>query len=201
MLSGENTDWLLDIHDIQGQIGPGFSILFSSDLFTLVGDAGSYAGVMGSGTASGYTYYSDGTSWGYSGNRQKWQLSGELIGPPPSPEPPPLPELSINDVSIVEGRRGTRNAYFTVALSSASEETVSVEYVTADGTALVSGGDYYPASGVVTFQPGDTAATIAVKVRGDRRREPDETFFVYLGNPIGATLADDEGIGTILNDD
>jgi hypothetical protein len=201
MLSGENTDWSLDIYDVQGQIGPGFSVIFSSDFFTLVGDAGTYAGVMGSGTASGYTYYSDGTSWGYPGNRQNWQLSGELIAPLPPPPPSPTPELAIDDVSIVEGNRGTRNATFTVALSPASEDTITVEYVTEDGTARVSKRDYYAASGVLTFEPGQTTASIAVKVRGDRKREPDETFFVYLGNPVGAVLADDEGIGTILNDD
>jgi len=200
-LVGENTDWSLDIYDVQGQIGPGFSVIFSSDFFTLVGDAGTYAGVIGSGTASGYTYYSDGTSWGYPGNRQDWQLSGELIAPPPSPEPPPLPELAINDVSIVEGQRGSRNVYFTVSLSPASEEAVSVAYATADGTARESERDYYGTSGVLTIQPGDSSATIGVKVRGDHKREPDETFFVYLGSPIGAVLVDDEGIGTILNDD
>jgi len=201
-LSGENTDWLLDIHDIQGQIGPGFSILYSSDLFTLAGNTGTYAGVMGSGTASGYTYLTDSWwSWGYPSERENWTLVGELTAPLPPPPPAPLPELTINDVSIVEGRRGTRIAYFPVALSSASEEAASVEYVTADGTALVSNGDYYPASGVLTFQPGITSATIAVAIRGDRRREPDETFFVDLGNPVGATLGDDEGVGTILNDD
>ena len=65
----------------------------------------------------------------------------------------------------------------------------------------MSNGDYEPASGVVTFDPGQTTATIAVQVYGDRKREPHETFFVYLGNPVGAVLADDEGVGTILNDD
>jgi hypothetical protein len=201
-LSGQQGEWQLVIHDVQYHWEADWSLTLVSDSFTLEGIAGIYEGVTGSGSAAGYPYATDSWwSWGYPSQRESWSLLGELTAPLPPPPPAPLPELAIDDVSIIEGRRGTRIASFPVALSSASEETVSVEYATADGTALVSGGDYYAASGVVTFQPGDTTATIAVNVRGDRKREPDETFFVNLGNPIGAAFADDEGIGTILNDD
>ena len=31
--------------------------------------------------------------------------------------------------------------------------------------------------------------------------EPDETFFVNLSNPVGATILDGQGHGTIINDD
>ena len=31
--------------------------------------------------------------------------------------------------------------------------------------------------------------------------EPDETFFVNLSNPVGATILDGQGQGTIINDD
>jgi hypothetical protein len=40
-----------------------------------------------------------------------------------------------------------------------------------------------------------------VSVRSDRRGEPDETFFVNLNNASGATIADAQGQGTIVNDD
>src|SRR5690606_8959320 len=43
--------------------------------------------------------------------------------------------------------------------------------------------------------------TIVVAVAGDTANEPDETFSVELANPVGAELADAQGIGTILNDD
>lgn len=202
MLSGQHTDWQLDIQNVQGELGPGFSVIYSSDNFTLAGVAGDCEGVTGSGTASGYTYYSDETGgWGDSGQRENWSLTGELTEPLPPPTPAPMPEFAIDDVSIVEGDRGTRHADFTVALSAPSEDTITVEYVTEDGTARVSNRDYYAASGVLTFQLGQTIASIAIAIRGDHKRESDETFFVYLGNPIGAVLADDEGVGTILNDD
>ena len=45
------------------------------------------------------------------------------------------PTLSINNVTVTEGDTGMVNANFTVSLSSASGQTVSVGYSTADGTA------------------------------------------------------------------
>ncbi len=47
----------------------------------------------------------------------------------------PTPSLSINDVSVTEGNSGTTNASFTVTLSAASGQTVTVNHATADGTA------------------------------------------------------------------
>src|SRR5262245_12443173 len=58
------------------------------------------------------------------------RISGE--DPPP---PPPLPSLSITDVSRTEGHNGTTQFTFTVSLSSASNQAVTVAYATADGTA------------------------------------------------------------------
>jgi hypothetical protein len=40
-----------------------------------------------------------------------------------------------------------------------------------------------------------------VVVSGDTTVEPTETFFVNLTDPVGATLADAQGQGTITNDD
>ena len=47
----------------------------------------------------------------------------------------PLPELTIDDVTVTEGNGGTTNASFTVTLDPASAATVSVNYASADGTA------------------------------------------------------------------
>ncbi|HET9665866.1 MAG TPA: Ig-like domain-containing protein, partial [Desertimonas sp.] len=52
-----------------------------------------------------------------------------------------------------------------------------------------------------TFAPGETTKTVTVKVNGDLLDELDETFFLRLLNPVDATIADGEGIGTILDDD
>ena len=56
-------------------------------------------------------------------------------------------------------------------------------------------------NGTLTFLPGVTTQTITVTVNGDARFEAAETFFVNLSTPTNTTIADAQGIGTILNDD
>jgi hypothetical protein len=114
--------------------------------------------------------------------------------------PAPLPTLSINDVSLTEGNSGPKNFTFTVKLSKASASTVTVNFATANGTALA-GSDYLVKSGVLTFAPGQTSKTVVVQVKGDTMVEPNETFFVKLSGATHATIADNSGTGTIQNDD
>ncbi len=113
---------------------------------------------------------------------------------------PGSPTLSVNDVTLVEGNAGTTNAVFTVTLNAPSEQLVTVNYATADGTAT-SGSDYTPTSGQLAFNAGETSKTVAVAVIGDTIEESDETFFLNLSNPTNATLSDAQGQGTIVNDD
>jgi hypothetical protein len=110
------------------------------------------------------------------------------------------PTLSINDVTVTEGNSGTTNAVFTVTLSPVASQTVMVDYATAAGTATL-GSDYVTSPGTLTFPPGTTTQTLTVQVIGDAVFEPDETFFVNLSNPAGATLARAQGVSTISNDD
>jgi uncharacterized Zn-binding protein involved in type VI secretion len=111
-----------------------------------------------------------------------------------------LPTISINDVTVTEGNTGTTPAVFTVTLSAASSQTVTVNYATANSTGTA-GSDYTATSGTLTFAPGITSQTITVAVLGDTRNEANETFFVNLSTPSNATIADGQGQGTILNDD
>jgi uncharacterized repeat protein (TIGR01451 family) len=108
--------------------------------------------------------------------------------------------LSIDNVSMSEGNSGTKDFVFTVTLSQASGQTVTVDYATADGTATA-GSDYQSATGTLVFAPGDLTKTITVQVNGDTANEPDETFFVNLTNGLNATISDTQGLGTITNDD
>ncbi len=110
------------------------------------------------------------------------------------------PALSVNDVSVTEGNTGTTGASFTVSLSVASSETVTVNWATADGNATA-GSDHTAAGGSLTFAPGETSKTVTVAVQGDTTDEPGETFFVNLSNPSGATIGDGQGAGTITDDD
>ncbi len=109
-------------------------------------------------------------------------------------------KVSIDDVTVTEGDTGTVDAVFTVSLSAASSQEVTVDYATADGTATA-GSDYVAGAGALTFIVGDTEETITVAVSGDLLDEPDETFLVNLAKPTNATLSDGLGQGRIRNDD
>ncbi len=108
--------------------------------------------------------------------------------------------LSIGDASVVEGNSGPANVVFPVTLSAASSATVTVNYATAAQTAS-SGVDYTLTSGSLSFNAGVTTRTVTVPAIGDGAVEPNETFLVNLSGPVNATLADGQGIGTIIDDD
>ena len=78
-------------------------------------------------------------------------------------------------MTVTEGNSGTVNANFQVSLSSASGQTVSVGYSTADGTATA-GSDYVAIGGSLVFTPGQVTKTVAVPVNGDTLDEIDETL-------------------------
>src|SRR2546423_151063 len=111
------------------------------------------------------------------------------------------PSFSIDDVIHNEGNTGTTSYTFTVTKTGSTALSASVDYETMDGTA-VAPGDYtaIPIT-TLTFAPGDTKKQVTVLVNGDTTVEADETFTVKLTTPTDATITDDEGLGTIVNDD
>ena len=111
------------------------------------------------------------------------------------------PSITINDVTVTEGNTGTVNATFTVRLSAASSQTVTVHFATADGSATTAGGDYQAVSGTLTFAPGETSKTVTVPVNGDRLVENTEGFLLVLSNAANAFMADASGGGTITDDE
>jgi hypothetical protein len=106
-------------------------------------------------------------------------------------------------VTKAEGKKGKTTFFtFTVTLSAAYDEAVTMSYRTANGTATTGGNDYVARSGTITFAPGETTKTITIEVRGDSRREANETFSVDVyGLSSNGLFTKDRGIGTILNDD
>ena len=87
-------------------------------------------------------------------------------------------------------------AAFTVTLSAASSQTVSLNYVTADGAAH-QGVDYTSTQGTLTFASGVTQMTIYVPILGGASNTPDETFTLLLSNPTGITLSTTTATATI----
>ena len=132
----------------------------------------------------------------YNGDSNFVASSGTLVG---GQVVRSQPSISISDVSIAEGDSGTKLASFTVTLSAASDLTVTVNFATANGTANSS--DYQSTSGTVTFNPTETTQTIGVTLNGDTTFEADDTYFVNLSSADNATIADNQGLGTIVNDD
>ena len=104
--------------------------------------------------------------------------------------------LSVSDGSATEGDA----VEFTVSLSAASGRQVTVHYASAGGTAE-SGADFTAASGTLTFAANETSKTVSVATTADAADEDNETFTLRLSNALGATLADAEATGTIVNDD
>jgi len=112
----------------------------------------------------------------------------------------PLPAVSIDNVSIVEGDAGANNAVFAVTLSAPSGQTVVVNFATANGTATA-GSDYTATSGTLVFAPGETSKAVSVAVLGDLFNESDETFTVNLSGATNAIIGTGAGTGTIVNND
>ncbi len=111
-----------------------------------------------------------------------------------------LPALTIHDASTVEGNSGTHVMTFTITMSKASTKPVTFSFTTVSGTAKP-GSDYVAKKGTVTIAKGKKQATITVLIKGDKVKEPNETFAVNIFNATNARIADPVGTGTIRNDD
>jgi hypothetical protein len=112
------------------------------------------------------------------------------------------PRISINSpASITEGDKGTKALTFTVSLATAYDQDVTVNYQTFNSSA-VAGSDYVATSGTLTIPAGQTSRTFTVQIKGDRKKEWTESFYVQLSNPSSnATIWNAYGWGTILDDD
>ena len=125
-------------------------------------------------------------------------LDGQGVGTISNDDPRP-PTISISDATVTEARDGSINAAFTVSLSAAYINPITVALSTANGTALF-GADFALLSATsLTFAPGDTILTVSVPVFPDGLAEGAETFFVNLSNPSLGTILDGQGVGTIVD--
>ncbi|MBL3589199.1 MAG: hypothetical protein JMN24_05325, partial [gamma proteobacterium endosymbiont of Lamellibrachia anaximandri] len=106
--------------------------------------------------------------------------------------------LSTATESVVENTAG--GITLTVSRTGGSDGTVSVDYATADGSALQPG-DYTQATGTLTFLDGELNKTIPLTLTDDATWEPDEDFTVTLSNVVDATLGQATTTVTIIDDD
>lgn len=85
---------------------------------------------------------------------------------------------------------------FTVTLTEATSQPVTIAYRTEDGSATA-GEDYVATSGTLEFAPGQTSLTVSVPVLSNSETE-DETFTLVLSDPDNAEIEDGEGVGLII---
>jgi len=104
------------------------------------------------------------------------------------------PALSVANATIAAGSE-SRDDAIQVMLSAASPDVVSVNYRTVDESA-VAGADYIAAQGMLTFQPGQTSATIPIHILGNAHAS-QQTFAMELANPNGASIVTPRATVTI----
>jgi hypothetical protein len=108
----------------------------------------------------------------------------------------PIPNISIADGTGTEGSPVT----FSVRLSAASGQLITVQFATINGTAT-SALDYVLNAGKVTFLPGQTEKTISVLAFDDGSYETQEEFFIQLTGAANAELVKDRAVGRIVDND
>nr|WP_242695823.1 Calx-beta domain-containing protein [Pedobacter sp. SYSU D00873] len=112
----------------------------------------------------------------------------------------------IGPVMLKEGQSGTSTRFeFYVTVDKELSKTITLQYRTADGTAIASS-DYTAAAGTISLKSPSQRALIAVIVTGDGVIEKDETFTANifdLSENFGGqlTISDATALGRILNDD
>ncbi|MCA0352712.1 MAG: CSLREA domain-containing protein [Chloroflexi bacterium] len=110
------------------------------------------------------------------------------------------PTINAEAINVTEGDANSVNAVFNVSLSNPSATAVTVNYSTLAGTAL-SGTDFTPAAGTLSFAPGELSKTVTVVVLGDLLDEADETFTLVLSSATGGATLGSNGTATIVDND
>jgi hypothetical protein len=116
-------------------------------------------------------------------------------------DPTPTVQFALSSSRAPES---TTPLTIAVALSAPSSQTITVNYATANGTAVAGGAspDYTAASGTLTFAPGQTSKSVTVEIADDQTKEANETFSVKLSAPVNAKLGSRTTHAcTIANDD
>ncbi|MBX7103993.1 MAG: hypothetical protein K1X57_07920 [Gemmataceae bacterium] len=104
------------------------------------------------------------------------------------------PGLSISSPTVAAN--GT-SAVFTVSLDFPRTAPITVNYATADGTA-VAGTNYTTMSGMLTFAPGQKSQTITVPIVPGSVTAASANFAINLNNPSNAVVLTGQGVATLL---
>lgn len=103
------------------------------------------------------------------------------------------------EFSAYEAREGEATVVIGVLRSGAQDLPASVDYSTANITALA-GLDYVQTAGQLTFAPGETLKLLPIPLLRDALKEPSETFRFSLANAVGSTLSTQKSATITLKD-
>lgn len=110
-------------------------------------------------------------------------------------------------LNVQEGDAGVSLSYFLLQFTGVRMtpgEVLQVDYTTRDGTARA-GQDYIATSGTLRLYGDENHAVIAVEIIGDSSREPNETFYLDVMNPVGGSFGAGviklSAMRTIVDDD
>jgi len=111
--------------------------------------------------------------------------------------------ISVGDVTVVEGNAGFGKIAIPVVLSQQSLLPVTVHFTLVPGSATApsdyTAGQY---SGNIKFRPGSTIHNVIARIKGDTIAEGNETFSLVLSAPLSPwELRRTSGLVTILDDD
>jgi YD repeat-containing protein len=98
---------------------------------------------------------------------------------------------------------GQRSVTISVSRVNGSANSITVNYATEDGTAISASGDYTPASGQLSWIPGETASkSFTVNVLDDATYEGAQSFGIRLSGATGNATIGTPFLATInISDD
>src|SRR5206468_3887842 len=88
------------------------------------------------------------------------------------------------------------SAVIAVRRTGSTNGTVTVNYLTRDGTAAA-GSDYVAQAGALSFGPGQTNNSFKVPILPDRRADGNQTVNLALGNPVGGVILGNQQTATL----
>lgn len=121
------------------------------------------------------------------------------LAQPPATDALPAPvrlQVTAGEVSETE-----KFMYFRLRLSEPARQPLAIIYTMINGTATAAQ-DFIHRQGVVVFDPGETAVTLAAPIINDDAKEGNETFHLFItADPASVTIGKRKVLATILDDD
>ena len=146
-----------------------------------------------------YSLPSQGASGGITGNESNTGGFSGLVQNvwPDNHADAASPTLSVASASIPMAFTGNQVMLVQVSLTPPTNDSVSVDYATADDTA-VAGVDYVATSGTLNFDEWQTTQSISIPILGADSTTKD--FILNLSNATGASISNGAGTETINYD-